>query len=60
MKRCQIIKEIDQLLSFCDGCFLKAHHKKVYSKAYAHTFCIKKCTVGEDIRAKGKDLLYDD
>ncbi|CAM3982188.1 zinc-finger domain-containing protein [Lederbergia lenta] len=58
MKRCQIIKEIDELLStYCEGCFLKTYHRKTYSKAQAHTFCIKQCTVGKHIQTKGKTLL---
>ncbi|MEK3886095.1 zinc-finger domain-containing protein [Bacillus sp. FSL K6-3431] len=57
MKRYKVMKEIDELFSlYCDGCFLKTHHRKAFGKAYAHSFCIKKCTVGAAIQTKGKNL----
>jgi hypothetical protein len=58
MERSIIMKEIDELITqYCDGCFLRAHFRKEYNQTFAHQFCIKQCTVGENLQEKGKDLL---
>jgi len=50
-------QSIDYLLTnYCQGCFLYQYHKKEHGKSYAHQFCIKKCTVGEELKNIGKKL----
>lgn len=57
MKRVEVIKQIDELLSsYCDGCFLRSYYRKEHSKTKAHKFCIHQCTVGGMIQTKGKYL----
>ncbi|WP_026694885.1 zinc-finger domain-containing protein [Peribacillus kribbensis] len=57
MDRKKIYTEVDEILdSYCEGCFLKTFHRKEKGKAYAHKFCISKCTVGEELRNYGKKL----
>ncbi|MBS4176625.1 zinc-finger domain-containing protein [Lederbergia citrea] len=60
MNRSKIIKEIDDLLSlYCEGCFLRLHFRKTYGNTHAHQFCIKECTVGENLQVKGKYLINE-
>ncbi len=54
MERTKIFEEVDELIStYCEGCFIKAHFRKEKGKAYAHQFCIKKCTVGDKLKELG-------
>lgn len=58
MKNTEIINEIDQLIeNYCEGCFVKAELRKEKGKTKAHQFCIKECTVGEEIREAGNKLF---
>lgn len=51
-------QEVGELLdTYCDGCFLKQHHRSQYGKKYAQSFCIKKCTVGQTLKEYGNKLL---
>lgn len=57
MKKLDIMFEIDEILdSYCEGCFLKSFLKKEHGKPSAHSFCIKKCTVGEHLKFLGAEL----
>ncbi|MFJ8064841.1 zinc-finger domain-containing protein [Psychrobacillus sp. NPDC096426] len=57
MKNTQIINEIDHILqTYCDGCFVRTQLRKEKGKAKAHQFCIRGCTVGEEIKQKGEKL----
>ncbi|RJS62464.1 zinc-finger domain-containing protein [Bacillus sp. PK3_68] len=50
--------EVEEILqTYCDGCLLKVTFRKEKGKAYAHKFCITKCTVGEQLRKCGEQLL---
>ena len=33
--------------------FLREHNRKTNSKYYAHSFCIRQCTVGETLKSMG-------
>ncbi|WP_414052531.1 zinc-finger domain-containing protein [Macrococcus animalis] len=51
------IKQIDSLTNhFCNGCLLKNYHRKEQGKTYAHHYCIKKCSVGIEIKQLGNIL----
>ncbi|ENQ3108248.1 Protein of unknown function [Bacillus sp. 491mf] len=57
MNRKQLINEVNDLLeTYCDGCFLQKHFRKEQSKYYAHSFCIRQCTIGEKLQEYGKHL----
>lgn len=55
--RAAIFEKVTELMDeYCVNCFLKAHFRKEYGKTYAHSFCINKCTVGQQIKELGKNL----
>ncbi|WP_416826667.1 zinc-finger domain-containing protein [Ectobacillus polymachus] len=57
MRKKELITEVNELLdTYCTGCFLNSYFRKEYGKHYAQTFCIKKCTVGEQLKKYGKEL----
>ena len=57
MSRKEILAEVENLLStYCNGCFLKKHHKHEKGKRFAHKFCITECTVGNQIKTCGNKL----
>ncbi|MFC4322744.1 zinc-finger domain-containing protein [Litchfieldia salsa] len=57
MNRKKLIEEVGEILdTYCKDCFLKAQNRKEFGKAYAQTFCINKCTVGETLKEYGKRL----
>ncbi|MDR4442624.1 zinc-finger domain-containing protein, partial [Bacillus cereus] len=48
---------VNDLLETCgEGCFLREHNRKTNSKDYAHSFWIRKCTVGETLKKYGEQL----
>ena len=54
MDKKQLITEVNDLLeTYCEGCFLREHNRKTNSKYYAHSFCIRQCTVGETLKNMG-------
>lgn len=58
----QIVDEIDATNEkYCEGCFVKAQLRKDRGKQGAHLFCIETCTIGEQLRFLGQELLkvYD-
>ncbi|MFL0362592.1 zinc-finger domain-containing protein [Pseudobacillus sp. 179-B 2D1 NHS] len=58
LERKQLMAEVEEILqTYCDGCLLKVTFRKEKGKAYAHKFCITKCTVGEQLRKCGEQLL---
>lgn len=58
MDRASVVKNIDAIMElYCEGCLLKSHLRKASGKAQAHRFCIEQCTVGEQLRKKGEELL---
>ncbi|UBH07588.1 zinc-finger domain-containing protein [Macrococcus armenti] len=51
------LRTIDKLNDhYCVHCLLKEYHRKQYNKNYAHYYCIKKCTVGIEIKRLGNIL----
>ncbi|MFT9596655.1 zinc-finger domain-containing protein [Mesobacillus sp.] len=57
MTRNEILAEVETLLNtYCNGCFLKKHHRQEHGKRAAHRFCINECTVGEKIKKCGQKL----
>ncbi|MCP1123247.1 zinc-finger domain-containing protein [Bacillus sp. AFS018417] len=57
MDRKQLITEVNDLLeTYCDGCFLQQHFRKEHSKYYAHSFCIRQCTIGAKLKEYGNRL----
>ncbi|WP_203363837.1 zinc-finger domain-containing protein [Bacillus sp. REN10] len=57
MDRKQLFAEVEEVLqTYCEGCLIKSTFRKEYGKAYAHKFCITKCTVGERLRKYGEQL----
>ncbi|XXM74243.1 zinc-finger domain-containing protein [Lysinibacillus sphaericus] len=57
MDRRQAVDKVDELIdTYCRDCLLKAYFRKESGKARAHRFCIKECTVGQEIRHYGEKL----
>ncbi|MES9697358.1 zinc-finger domain-containing protein [Bacillus sp. JJ927] len=57
MNKKQLITEVNDLLeTYCGGGFLQEHNRKNHSKYYAHSFCIRQCTVGEKLKKYGEQL----
>ncbi|MBD1381627.1 zinc-finger domain-containing protein [Metabacillus arenae] len=57
MSKRNAFHEVGELLdTYCVDCLLKQHFRKEYGKNYAHSFCIKKCTVGQKIKKVGEKL----
>ncbi|WP_420849628.1 zinc-finger domain-containing protein [Peribacillus tepidiphilus] len=57
MKRKEIFNEVEEVLSsYCKDCFVYSHFRKEFGRAYAHKFCITKCTVGEKLQQIGSKL----
>ncbi len=53
----QTFQEINEIIdTYCTDCFLKKHFRNEYGKSYAHSFCIKECTVGQMIKKYGEKL----
>ncbi|QTQ09314.1 zinc-finger domain-containing protein [Macrococcoides canis] len=51
------LRTIDKLNDhYCSHCFLKEYHRKEHNKTFAHHYCIKKCTVGIEIKRLGNVL----
>ncbi len=57
LDRKQLFAEVEGVLqTYCEGCLIKATFRKEHGKAYAHKFCITKCTVGERLKKYGEQL----
>ncbi|MCU9613649.1 zinc-finger domain-containing protein [Caldibacillus lycopersici] len=55
--RKELMENIENLLdTYCNGCFLFQHNKNENGRRYAHQFCIKKCTVGDQLKKIGQKL----
>ena len=58
MDRTEMIEKIDEVLgTYCQDCFIKKHFLKNKNKTYAHRFCIRTCTIGENLQQYGQELL---
>ncbi|MFJ7933496.1 zinc-finger domain-containing protein [Sporosarcina sp. NPDC096371] len=57
MNKTTIMGEIDEILvTYCEDCFLKKQLSKEKGKTGAHRFCIKICTIGEQLRFLGQEM----
>ena len=56
MKRKQIYEELEEILSFCEGCFLQKYFRKQKGRTFAHQFCLSQCTVGEKLKQLGTGI----
>jgi len=56
MNRKKIYEEVEEMLSFCDGCFVQKHFRKEKGRTFAHQFCLSQCTVGEKLKKLGQEL----
>ena len=57
MNKTMIMSEIDEILtSYCEDCFLKTQLAKERGKTGAHRFCIKTCTIGEQLQFLGREI----
>ncbi|SCL88920.1 Uncharacterized protein BC88300_01532 [Bacillus cytotoxicus] len=55
-KKRLIIEVNDLLETYCQDCFLQEHNRQTHSKYYAHSFCIRQCTVGQQLKKYGNQL----
>ena len=56
MNRKKIYEELEEMLSYCEGCFLQKHFRKQNGRTFAHQFCLSQCTVGEKLKQLGKQF----
>ena len=57
MDKVLVMDEIDMINDmYCEGCLLKKHLIKDKGKTAAHRFCIKGCTVGEQLQFLGGEM----
>lgn len=57
LERLNVMNEIDTIMdTYCMDCLLKKALAKDKGKRAAHRFCIKECTVGEQIRLLGEEM----
>lgn len=57
MKKTTVISEIDELLdTYCESCLVKKHLTDERGKAEAHKFCIRECTIGDQLRFLGSEM----
>lgn len=53
-----IVRDIDELNEkFCEGCFVKEQLRKDNGKTAAHRFCIESCSVGDQLKFLGRELI---
>ncbi|WP_342512171.1 zinc-finger domain-containing protein [Sporosarcina sp. FSL K6-1522] len=57
MNKITVMSEINAILdAYCEGCFLKTQLSKDKGKTSAHRFCIKTCTIGEQLQFLGQEM----
>ncbi|WOV85464.1 zinc-finger domain-containing protein [Sporosarcina jeotgali] len=57
MMKTTVITEIDELLDmYCEGCLVKKQLTQERGKTEAHKFCIRECTVGDQLRFLGSEM----
>ncbi|WP_431029964.1 zinc-finger domain-containing protein [Lysinibacillus sp. LZ02] len=58
MNKVSVMEEIDALTDiYCTDCLVIRDLRKTRGKTGAHLFCIKQCTVGEQLQFLGKELM---
>ncbi|MGM9923151.1 MAG: zinc-finger domain-containing protein [Bacillus sp. (in: firmicutes)] len=56
-QRTQLLQQIETTLTeYCEGCFLHSHHRKEFSRTYAHQYCLSSCIIGERLKQYGEKL----
>lgn len=60
MERKNIYREVNEMLAFCEDCFVQKHFRKEKGRAFAHQFCLSNCTVGQKLKKVGKKLTKCD
>ncbi|WP_339250067.1 zinc-finger domain-containing protein [Sporosarcina sp. FSL W8-0480] len=57
MDKLTIMNEINEVLdTYCEGCFVKRQQVKDIGKTSAHQFCIRTCTIGEQLQFLGNEM----
>ncbi|TLS37500.1 zinc-finger domain-containing protein [Pseudalkalibacillus caeni] len=57
MNKKETIAEVGFILdTYCEGCLVKKFLRQDYGKCAAQKFCIRECTVGEQLKKLGKNL----
>ncbi|CAM3052969.1 zinc-finger domain-containing protein [Filibacter tadaridae] len=57
MEKTNIMNDINEVLdTYCEGCFLKTQLARDNGKTIAHNFCIRTCTVGEQLKFLGNEM----
>lgn len=58
IKRESIIEEIDELTDrYCESCLVKKTLVRERGKTSAHRFCIQECTIGDQLRFLGEEMV---
>lgn len=53
-----IVQDIDEINEkYCEGCFVKQQLRKDQGKSAAHRFCIESCSVGDQLKFLGQELI---
>lgn len=57
MDKLTVMNEINEVLDmYCEGCFVKRQQVKDIGKTGAHQFCIRTCTIGEQLQFLGNEM----
>jgi hypothetical protein len=57
MDKLTVMNEINEVLdTYCEGCFVKRQQVKDIGKTAAHQFCIRTCTIGEQLQFLGNEM----
>lgn len=51
-----LLKQVEETLNTCSGCFLYTLHKRECGRTNAHSYCLSSCTVGEQLKRLGEKL----
>lgn len=58
MNKVDVMKDIDELTDmYCVDCLVIRDLRKSRGKQGAHRFCIEQCTVGEQLRFLGQEMM---
>lgn len=57
LSRVAIMSGIDEIMDrYCRGCLVKETLNKERGKTAAHRFCIRECTIGDQLRFLGNEM----
>jgi len=58
VNKVSVMQDIDELMDmYCADCLVIQQLRKTRGKQGAHKFCIKNCTVGEQLQFLGQELM---